>query len=128
MEVLLDTQAFIYAVHPEHVHRLPAKARHAIETADRRYLSVVSVYENAVKHAKGKLEMDRKLVEKLIADLVVDLLPVNPEHVFNGFDLPMYHTDPFDRLIIITALEQTLPLIGGDEQFRWYKSLKVIWR
>lgn len=127
MDVLLDTQAFIYAADPQQLIKLPAKAKRAISNANRRFMSVISVYEIALKHRKGKLQLDQKLTEKLLDDLVIDLLPVSPEHVFRGFNLPMHHSDPFDRLIIIAALEQGMTLIGGDHEFSKYKGLKVLW-
>lgn len=127
MEVLLDTQALIYAADPQQLHKLPSKAKRAITSASRRYISVVSVYEIALKDAKGKLQMNRQIVEQVLEDLFIDLLPVSPEHVFRAFTLPMHHSDPFDRLIIITALEQGISLIGGDSEFKKYKGLKLIW-
>jgi PIN domain nuclease of toxin-antitoxin system len=127
VDVLLDTQAFIYAADPQQGDRLPAKAKRAILNANRRFMSVMSVYEIALNHRKGKLQVDQKLTERLLDDLMIDLLPISPEHVFRSFNLPMHHSDPIDRLIIIAALEQDIPLIGGDHEFPKYKGLKVLW-
>jgi PIN domain nuclease of toxin-antitoxin system len=39
----------------------------------------------------------------------------------------MHHADPFDRMIIATALVEDVPLIGGDGQFARYEGLRAIW-
>lgn len=128
MRVLLDTQAFIYAIDPNQTHKLPAKAQRAIQGADERLLSVLSVSELALKNARGKINITRSQIELGMQTLQVELLPVSQDHVFRTFELPLHHTDPFDRMIIAAAIEDNLSLIGGDEQFQKYKGLKVIWR
>ena len=128
MRVLLDTQAFVYAIDPNQTHKLPAKAQRAIQRADERVLSVLSVSELALKNARGKISITRNQVELGLQTLLVDLLPVSQDHVFRTFELPLHHFDPFDRMIIAAAIEEDIPLIGGDEQFQKYKGLKVIWR
>jgi PIN domain nuclease of toxin-antitoxin system len=128
MRVLLDTQAFIYAIDSNQTHKLPAKAQRAIQRADERLLSVLSVSELALKNARGKISITRAQVELGLKTLLVDLLPVSQDHVFRTFELPLHHSDPFDRMIIAASIEEDVPLIGGDEQFQKYKGLKVIWR
>jgi len=43
------------------------------------------------------------------------------------FSLPLHHRDPFDRMIIATALVEELPLVGGDRQFKFYEGLQRFW-
>jgi PIN domain nuclease of toxin-antitoxin system len=128
MRVLLDTQAFIYSIDPEQIDKLPVKARRAIDRADERLLSVLSVSEIALKHAGRKISLTRNQIEHGLESLLVNLLPVSREQVFRTFSMPLHHADPFDRMIIAAALEYDLPLVGGDDEFRKYKGLKVIWR
>ncbi|HXE14091.1 MAG TPA: type II toxin-antitoxin system VapC family toxin [Bryobacteraceae bacterium] len=128
MRVLLDTQAFIYAIDPNQTHKLPAKAQRAIQRADERLLSVLSVSELALKGARGRITITRGQIELGLQTLLVELLPVSENHVFRTFELTLHHTDPFDRMIIAAAIEEDLALIGGDEQFRKYKGLKVVWQ
>jgi PIN domain nuclease of toxin-antitoxin system len=54
-------------------------------------------------------------------------LPLRRQHVERLFDLPLHHQDPFDRLIISTALSDGLPLISRDQHFRKYKGLRIVW-
>jgi len=43
------------------------------------------------------------------------------------FDLPLHHTDPFDRQIVAQALAEDIPVVTADEAFRRYSGIKVIW-
>jgi PIN domain nuclease of toxin-antitoxin system len=40
--------------------------------------------------------------------------------------LPLHHRDPFDRLLIATALEEDMTLLTNDKDIHKY-SLKVAW-
>jgi PIN domain nuclease of toxin-antitoxin system len=42
------------------------------------------------------------------------------------FDLPLHHRDPFDRMLIATALSEAVPIITADVEFKGYRGLKVI--
>jgi PIN domain nuclease of toxin-antitoxin system len=42
------------------------------------------------------------------------------------YDLSRHHRDPFDRMLIATALAGEIPLVGSDRQFKKYKGLRVI--
>ena len=59
--------------------------------------------------------------------VVAELLPFTEDHALNMFELPLHHRDPFDRQIIAQALAENIPVVTGDEQFRLYKPLSVIW-
>jgi len=123
LEVLLDTQPFINAF-------LGATASKRVQTllADPetvRLLSAASIIEIAIKSAK--LNMPEHLVRQAVADLHITVIPFTAEHAYKLFSLTPHHRDPFDRMIIATALVKAVPVIGGDEMFKKYRGLKVIW-
>jgi PIN domain nuclease of toxin-antitoxin system len=37
-----------------------------------------------------------------------------------------FHSDPFDRMILATALTEDVPVLTRDRQFRRYKMIQVI--
>lgn len=41
-------------------------------------------------------------------------------HGINVGDLPMYHKDPFDRMLIAQASVEGLTIITVDEKFKFY--------
>jgi PIN domain nuclease of toxin-antitoxin system len=66
-------------------------------------------------------------VQEAAKDLALTIIPFTPQHSYRLFSLPKLHRDPFDRMIISTALVEGIPVIGGDSRFRKYRGLKVIW-
>src|ERR1022692_4383340 len=90
-------------------------------------ISSTSILEIAVKHARKKIDMPEALVQQAVQDLDLTMIAFEPQHAYRLFSLPMHDRDPFDRMIIATALVEDVPLIGGDRQFAHYKGLRVIW-
>ncbi len=90
-------------------------------------MSVVSLSEIAIKQRKGKLVLRKEDVITGIADLKVRVLPYTAAHAYQLFDLPLHHTDPFDRQIIAQALAESIPIVTSDEMFRLYPGIEVIW-
>ena len=42
-------------------------------------------------------------------------------------ELPLIHGDPFDRLIIATAMREKLTILTDDEKIIRYPNVKVVW-
>ena len=126
MRFLLDTAALIFAVKaPE---RLGKRASAIFANPDEILaLSSVSVSEIAIKAARSKLRFSLTEIHQAIEDLQLQTLPYTIGHAFRLFDLPLHHTDPFDRQIIAQALSEEIPIVTCDEKFRLYEELQVIW-
>ena len=126
MRALLDTHIFITAA-VEGLEGLSPKTFQLLrDTETERVLSSVSVTEIAIKSAIGKLPMNSDRVSRALADLGITLLPYTTAHAMRLFDLPLHHGDPFDRMLIATALTEDIPILSADTLFREYKGLRVI--
>ncbi|MGB6897792.1 MAG: type II toxin-antitoxin system VapC family toxin [Candidatus Acidiferrum sp.] len=126
MRVLIDTVTFIWAVRdPQYVSR-PAMSMLANE-ATLAELSAISISEIAVKQAIGKLTFSKEDVAKSIASLKLRVLSYTAEHSYKLFELPLHHTDPFDRQIIAQAMAEEIPVMTSDRIFGAYQGLKIIW-
>ena len=124
MRLLLDTHALIWAL--EGGARLSEKARAAIEDGENDILvSAVSAWEIEIKKALGRLEAPDDLLE------AVDEVGFTKKDL--GFStarrlqkLPLLHKDPFDRMLIATALEEGVPLVSRDRKIAQY-DVKLFW-
>ncbi len=54
------------------------------------------------------------------------ILPIEMRHILRLDDLPFYHKDPFDRLIISRAKVEGIKLISSDVCFSDYE-IELIW-
>jgi PIN domain nuclease of toxin-antitoxin system len=126
MRVLLDTQVLVHA----YIGDVPLSRKvyallSSAETLP--VISAVSVMEIAMKHDAGKLKMGASETRQAIRDLGLQVISFGPEHALRLYGLPLHHRDPFDRMLVATALAEEIPLIGLDRVFKRYKGLKVIW-
>jgi PIN domain nuclease of toxin-antitoxin system len=122
MRLLLDTHAFLWAT--ENSPRLSEKARAAIaDGGNEKLVSIASLWEIAIKVSIGKLALAApfdEMVDQLVAEGLVTLLPITPAHLKIVAMLPHHHGDPFDRIIIARATEAKMTVVGSDPAFDEY--------
>jgi len=125
---LLDTHVVIDIGTAGGLESMPVRAQRILKDPDvDLLLSVVSEAEVAIKSRIGKLQLRKDELALICTNASIGSYPLRQQHVDRLFDLPLHHKDPFDRLIISTALSDDLPVISRDRQFRKYKGLRVIW-
>lgn len=62
-----------------------------------------------------------------LADTGLVLLALEPEDVLAAAELAWDHRDPFDRLIVATALRLGLPLLTNDRAIAAWGGVDAIW-
>ena len=92
------------------------------------YVSQVTIFELAIKQKVGKLPEFGISIDQLISLIKRDgfeILQIQGKHIVAYSEIPLLpnHRDPFDRLIIATALYEQMPLISADEKFKSYKGI-----
>ena len=117
MDILLDTHTFLWYLAGN--TRLSTTHRALIaDTSRRKFLSIVSLWEIAIKSSTGKLALAKPLAELVPAG--IDILPLQLKHLLHLQTLPLHHRDPFDRAIIAQAQVENLQLLSVDGQFAAY--------
>ncbi len=130
MTVLLDTQVLL-TLGLEGFDTMPRRVRNLLADFEtKRLVSTVSIMEIAVKESIGKIEATPEQVSRMIADLKLEVISYRSRHAMQMFGLPLHHREPFDRMLIATAIAEDIPLVGGDARFPAYKQqgLSVIWK
>jgi PIN domain nuclease of toxin-antitoxin system len=128
MKILLDTNSFLWFISGS--ERLSINARDRIADLDNQlFLSSASLWEIAIKVSIGKLELLQpynQLIPQQLEENDINILPIELSHLTTVVELPFYHRDPFDRLIIAQALTEDLPVVSPDSLFSQY-AIKLIW-
>lgn len=133
MKYLLDTHVFLWML--LHTDRLSKKVYNVLEDSGKEiYLSAISLWEIAIKHQLRKLDLggvDIRLLPNVAAQSDVKIITPEPYDFITYSELPLKkeHRDPFDRLLIHTAIRNNLILISKDKKFEQYKKdgLQMMW-
>lgn len=122
MKALIDTNAFIWM--DTDMSRLSSAAVGYFNNPHCTiYLSVVSVWEVAIKSGNGKLTLSAD-IHQVILDIQkrnpLQILPVELPHSLAIRTLPKIHKDPFDRMLIAQAMTENAILLTSDKMIRKY--------
>lgn len=124
MRLLLDTQALLALLSSD--YPLSPAARAAMERPDARLIvSAVSVWEIAIKRSAGKLDAPEDVLGR-IEEADAELLTITARHAHATGALPLYHRDPFDRLLIAQARLERCAIVTGDAAIGAY-DVPVVW-
>ena len=124
MKNMLDTHVVLWFLNGE---RLNEKTKELIINGEN-YISVVSLWEVAIKMNIGKYDFNGgfSAFRELVKNNGFNILPIKDEYMERLFTLPLIHRDPFDRLIISSAIEEDLTIITTDENIQKY-DVSCIW-
>jgi len=112
MNLLLDTHTLIWCFNkPDEIR--PDTRESIREGANQVYVSAASTHEMAIKSALGKLELPANLTELMHRSRFQEL-PVTVAHTLEIANLPLIHTDPFDRLLAAQAKHEGFTLVTRD--------------
>ena len=126
--IILDTHLWFWYINEE-FSRFPRHWREHIESAERVGVSPVSCFEIVLAEQRGRLKLPMcpdKWFEDALTPAGIELLPLTPSIAIRAVELPPVHKDPFDRLIIATALEYQAKLASVDGLFGEYKELSGV--
>ena len=119
MNLLLDTHVFLWAVDDN--PNLSTDAKEAIiDGSNIVYVSAATAWEIAIKRAIGKLRIpESDYLEELRLHRFTSL-SITTEHALAVEKLPLFHKDPFDRMLIAQAQAEKLTIVTRDQRLTDY--------
>ena len=119
--MILDTCALLWLAVDQ--AKLSTTALKAIEESPILGVSAISAYEIGQKYKNGRLQLSllpKVWFERAITQHNLTVIDLSAEICLRANELPDIHKDPFDRLIIATAISRGTPVITGDSVFAKY--------
>mgnify|MGYP001766884827 CR=1 FL=1 len=123
--IVLDTHIWLWFVNQD-LDKFPLHWQERIEVAYRVGISPVSCFEIALACKKGRLILPCETSEWINAALEpsgIEIFPLTPTIASCAVNLSEIHKDPFDRIIIATAIEYNSSLASIDGVFSKYPEL-----
>jgi PIN domain nuclease of toxin-antitoxin system len=128
MKLLLDTHTFIWWDRDPNL--IPSATLSLMQQTDTQlFVSLVSLWEIQIKLQIGKLTLQNSLSEVIIRQQTengIQLLSISLPHILAIENLPQYHKDPFDRLLIAQCVSEAATLVSRDSVFKQY-GCPLIW-
>ena len=124
---LLDTHTFLWFIDGN--DNLSPKALENIENENaQNFISIVSLWEIAIKLSLGKLEVNIpfKQIEDVVFKNNFQILPISFTDLLKLSELPFHHRDPFDRLLIAQCINNEMIFLSKDENVSKYNA-PIIW-
>ncbi|HVQ76000.1 MAG TPA: type II toxin-antitoxin system VapC family toxin [Candidatus Binatia bacterium] len=122
MRLLLDTHAFLWWLDGD--RRLPARVRALIgEPASEVLVSAASVWEIALKARLGKLPRATEVAADVPACIESQgfvALSITVHHAQRAGALAGRHRDPFDRMLVVQAQAEGVPIATNETLFEHY--------
>ncbi len=117
MKIILDTCCFLWLAFDK--DKLSQAATSIInDESNELFLSDVSLWEITLKNSAGKLPLPTHPSEWLRSRrkfFGARALPIHETAILLTTNLPLIHTDPFDRLIAAQAIENDLTILSPDK-------------
>lgn len=128
MRYLLDTHALVWLITSKE-NQLPESLIDSLTYYEDSFaVSEQSLIEIVQLQQIGRLDANRpQKLRSTVEDSGIDIIPIDTDILEAFYDLPMptinrkRHSDPFDRVIIATALRRGMTLVSRDEKFPWYR-------
>jgi PIN domain nuclease of toxin-antitoxin system len=130
---LLDTHCLLWF--QENNPKIPEQIMEIIQNPENTILfSQVSLFEISIKQKIGKLPAFNASVYEIYQQGINDgftFINIQNQHIYSYHNIPLVkdHRDPFDRLLLATALEETATFISADEQlFLYAEIIEILWQ
>ncbi|MEL7352767.1 MAG: PIN domain-containing protein [Cyanobacteria bacterium P01_A01_bin.116] len=124
--IVLDTHIWIWLVNGN-FDNISEGWIEQIEANDFIAVSSISCFEVALALQKGRLRLPCPIQEwfdKSLSTAGINIAPLTPDISRLAVDLSAVHKDPFDRIIIATAISHGAKPASVDQLFLKYPELK----
>ena len=127
MKYLMDAHTLLWSL--DNIKKLSLEVKSILQDNNiDKFISTVSLWEIAIKNRIGKLPLPSGLmgIYNEIEKNGLSILSIAPMHIEIFNNLPLHHRDPFDGMIVATAMATKMTVLTCDENILKY-DIKWIW-
>jgi len=121
MDYLLDTHVLLWIIFDSD-KLSPLSQKIILDKSTHKFVSISSLWEISIKNRIGKLPLSNDL-SGIFAEVEMNgfgIIGINQGCLETYNTLPLLHRDPFDGIIVATALLQDMTIITADENIQKY--------
>jgi len=121
MNYILDTHVVLWMVLDS--EKLPNTIREIVsDNSNHKFVSIATLWEISIKNRIDKLPLPQGLsaIFSEVEALGIGIFGVERNHIKTYNKLPLLHRDPFDGIIIATALCENATIITADKNIQKY--------
>ena len=89
------------------------------------FFSAVSLWEITIKIRSGKLPAEFHKIHSLARQHHFHELPITSDYMKAYLELPHFHKDPFDHMLLAQAITCPMRFVTGDSFLAEYSSLVI---
>lgn len=113
-KILVDSHIFLWLLYkPQNITK---STEQKIQTAEYVSVSIITLWELAIKYKLGKLRFSTEELLEGIKAMEFPLLLCQPNHIVALKHINLHHKDPFDALLMAQAKAEGLALLTADKQ------------
>ena len=131
MKYLADTHILLWSfIDPEQLSSTISQL--LIDENNIIYYSPINLWEISIKYGLKKLNLKGITPENFYKEIEYSFYvckEMNKDDLITSYQLPVYHKDPFDRLLIWEAIRNDFILMSVDKNMKLYQKegLKIIY-
>ena len=119
MRLLLDTQILLWlagGMLP------PSAAEYVLDESNKLLFSPASIWEIVIKRGLNRVDfdVDPHLLLNGLLDNGYEQLCITAQHTLLTGTMPMFHKDPFDRILLAQSIAEGVPLLTTDSMMIKY--------
>jgi len=121
MRYILDTHVLLWTMFD--TNKLSQFTHEIIKnTRLQKFISISSIWEIAIKNRIGKLPLPMGIsgVLSRVDELGYGIIGIQRHNIETYNTLPLLHRDPFDGIIIATAVSEGMTIVTADENIQKY--------
>ena len=130
MKVLLDTNVLLWLLYDDKKKVSPEIRKLINDDSTKLYVSICSIWEVEIKHLKKPelMPIDGDELFEALTDTDVQVLNVKYAYInqLKKIAEEKIHYDPFDQMLIASAISEDLTIVTSDSQIVKYNLANVI--